>query len=317
MKNFFDILLLFVAVVLPIGLGYFFRNIKLFDEKECNALRKFVIKVSVPFLIFKNLYRANIDSLGQFFPSATAFILMTVMFTVSGFYLSRRITPVREKQNAFSFSVFMGNYGFLGWGVVYSFFGDAALTRAVFFTMVFWPVFLLCGFWLVHRDEQHPTSAPPFLKVLLKNGAVPILTAITGIAMNLLKVPVPETAWNFVEKFAAFTIPMILFTIGLNFQLLMPRAKFRVLLSASIYRLVFGFGVGLLALIAVRLIFSVDAITQKVILVESIMPTATMTVFFTEYARVDKELHSGIIAFSTLLSLATIPFWYVVVERFF
>ncbi len=318
MKNLYDILILLIAVVLPIGLGYFFRNIKLFDEKESNTLRKFVIRVSVPFLIFKNLYKANIESLAQFFPAATGFILLTLLFTGVSFFLSRRISGELKKQNAFAYSAFIGNYAFLGWGVVYSFYGSDALTRAVFFCICFWPVFLFCGFWMLHRGKGGVTEQmPSFAKVLMKNASVPVLTAAFSIGMNLVKVPVPGILWDFVEKFAGFSIPMILFTIGLNFKMLVPRSKLKVLIGAVLTRLVLGFALGVAVVFLVPLLFKLDPLTRKVILIESIMPTATMTVFFTEYAKIDKELHAGIIAFSTLFSLATIPFWYAVVERFF
>ncbi|MCP5103354.1 MAG: hypothetical protein GY950_08245 [bacterium] len=320
MSNILNILMLLVAIVLPIVLGYFFRMIKLFDEKEINALRKFVVKVSVPFLIFKNLYKANIESLGQLFPAAAGYLLLTVFFTITGYFVSRWISPAKSKQNAYAFSVFAGNYAFLGWGVVYMFYGDGGLTRAVFFTMFFWPIFLLCGFWMVHREKRGTGasgSVPPFLTVLIQNASVPLITSIVSIGMNMTRVPVPSVVWDFVEKFAAFSIPMILFTIGLNFKLKMPRAKLKVLLAASLHRLVLGFGLGLLTLFIIRLIFNVDLLLQKMLLIESVMPTATMTVFYIEYTDIDKELHAGIIAFSTMLSLLTIPFWYVVVEHYF
>ena len=56
---------------------------------------------------------------------------------------------------------------------------------------------------------------------------------------------------------------------------------------------------------------------QKVILIESIMPTAAISPFFTEYMKSDKEIVSGILTYSTLISLITIPFWFIVVERMF
>lgn len=322
MTNFLDILMLLVAIVLPMVLGYFFKIIKLFDDKEIIALRKFVVKVCVPFLIFRNLYKADIESLGQVFPSVSAYFFLAVFFTISGYAFSRYVSPVKRKQNAFAFSTFIGNYAFLGWGVVYSFYGEGALTRAVFFTMFFWPIFLLCGFWMIHRGNSGGGvglrgTVRSFLTVLLKNALVPIIVAILGIGFNLVHFTLPVILWDFIEKFASITIPMILFTIGLNFKLRMPRTDMKVLAAASVYRLVYGFLLGLLTVVIIRFIFSADILTQKVVLIESIMPAAAMTVFFIEYADTDPELHSGIIGFTTLVSLVTIPFWYMVVERMY
>lgn len=314
MKNISDILMLLMLLILPMGLGYFFRAIKLFDEHETSTLRKFVVRVSVPFVIFKNLYKADVSILDQFFPAACGFFIISILFTLSGYWLSTRISTNRAQQNAFAFGVSMGNYAFLGWGVIHSFYGENAFTRAVFYTLLFWPTFLVLGFWLVHRNHTG-SKVISFGKLLLKNASVPILSATTGILMNLARVPLPHAVWDLVEKFAAFTIPMILFCIGLNFKMMMPRSHFKVLFAASLYRLIAGFAIGLAALMAIRLLFNADLLTQKVILIESIMPTATMTIFFVDYTEIDKELLAAIIAISTLLSLATIPLWYAAVEN--
>lgn len=314
MKNITDILMLLLVLVLPMGLGYFFKAVKVFNDNEITTLRKFVVRVCVPFLIFKNLYKANVSVFDQFVPAAAAFFIMTTLFVVSGFWASFKVSTDNAKQNAFAFAVSMGNYAFLGWGVVHSFYGEDAFTRAVFFTLIFWPVFLFWGFWLVHR--KHPENKPEsFARMLWRNASVPIISAAVGILMNLWEVPVPGIIGDLIDKFAAFVIPMILFCIGLDFKLKMPGSNLKVVAAASIYRLVGGFAIGLAVLFLTRLVFSVDVLTQKVILIESIMPTATMTVFFVDYTEIDKELLSGTIAISTLLSLVTIPLWYIVVER--
>ncbi len=314
-----DILLLLLTVALPMVLGYITRRSKLFDETESNTLGKFVIRVSVPFLIFKSLFKADIKSLGQVFPSAAAIFLLTVLYTVGGYYLARYLADEKRVQNAVAFSVFAGNYIFLGWGVLDSFYGEPGLTRGVFFTLLAWPVFLLCGFWLCHlRNRMSSTTGArhSFWRVLLKNALLPFVAAIMGIGFNLIKVPLPEVAWDFISKFAGITIPMILFTIGLNVKIRMPGSHIKIVLAASLYRLVFGGLLGILTVLVIGLIFPMDPLTQKVILLEAIMPAAAMTVFFTQYADIHQELQAAVITISTILSLVTIPLWYLAIEAF-
>lgn len=318
-KNFTDIIVLLIALMLPMAFGYFTRTIRLFKNGEAETLQKFVVKVCVPFLIFKSLYKANVESLGQIFPSLSAFVLLTFFYAIGGYYLGRVISNVKVEQNSFIFTVFAGNYVFLGWGVMDSFYGEEALTRAVFFALFALPVFLVVGFVMVHRRGGFNKGAANIniYIVLVKNAGVLTVAAVLGFSMNLLKVPLPALTWDFIEKFAAFTIPLILYIIGLNFNLKMPRSSLKVVLTGSVYRLVLGIIPGIAALTVTRLIFPVDTLTQKVILMESIMPAAAITVFFTQYTEIDGELQAGIITCSTLLSLATIPVWYIILESFF
>ena len=61
-------------------------------------------------------------------------------------------------------------------------------------------------------------------------------------------------------------------------------------------------------------VFNLDVLSRQVILLQAVMPTATMATFFGEYVHVDEELLSGIIAVSTLLSFFTLPLWVMVIR---
>ncbi len=308
-----------LAIMLPILLGYLLRLGRLFQESEIAALRKFVMRVALPFLIFQNLYRADVESLQQALPIVLAFVLMTILYTLAARLVAPLLAHGEKQQLTFAFSVFAGNYAFLGWGVIVSFFGGRALTRAVFFSMFFWPVFLTCGFFLRRRfcTSCVLEQGDAFLKVLVRHAGVPIATAAAALSLNIGHVRLPETLDRFIGQFAALAIPMILFAIGQNLRLLMPAARLRLVLAASLFRLAGGFALGLAVVAAMRLFFNLDILSRQVILLQAVMPTATMATFFSEYVPLDEELLSGIIAVSTLLSFLTLPLWVMVIRILF
>jgi len=305
-----------LAIMLPILLGYLLRLGQLFQESEIVALRKFVMRVAVPFLVFQNLYHADVESMQQALPIVLAFVLMTVLYTLAAGLLSPLIADGEKQRLTFAFAVFAGNYAFLGWGVIVSFFGNRALTRAVFFSMLFWPVFLTCGFFLRRRFENGTDNAEKsgFLKILVRHAGVPIATAAAALVLNIGRVRLPETLNSFIGQFAALAIPMILFAIGQNLRLFMPAARLRLVLAASLFRLAGGFALGLAVVAVLRLFFNLDILSRQVILLQAVMPTATMTTFFSEYVALDEELLSGVIAVSTLLSFLTLPLWVMVIR---
>ncbi len=310
------IIIIVISLLLPIFFGYFFKLIKLFNKDEIATLRKFVVKVTVPFIIFRNLYKADMESLGQIYPAMLSFIILSLLYMITAYLVSNIISKDRKKQNSYAFATFVGNYGYLGWGVLYYFYGNSGFTRSVFFTILFWPVFLSTGFFLVYlKNKKHArVNKNNFLPVLTQHATIPILTAIVAIAMNITHVNIPNILSNFIDDFANITIPMILFTIGLNFSFKMKRSQFKVIFSSSLHRLIFGFLLGIITVFVTTLIFKTDKIMTKVILIESIMPTAAMAPLFEEYIEMDSELMSGIITFSTVLSLVTIPIWYYLVQ---
>jgi predicted permease len=311
-----EILNTMLTIMLPIALGYLLKLGRLFQENEIAALRKFVMRVALPFLIFQNLYRADVESMQQALPIVLAFILLTTLYTLAARLISPRAADGEKQQLTFAFAVFAGNYAFLGWGVIVSFFGTQALTRAVFFSMFFWPVFLTCGFFLRRRFANGADKAEQsgFLKILVRHAGVPITVAASGLILNILNVRLPETINSFVSQFAVLAIPMILFAIGQNLRLFMPAARLRLVLAASFFRLVGGFALGMAVVAMLRLFFNLDILSRQVILLQAVMPTATMATFFGEYVSIDEELLSGIIAVSTLLSFLTLPLWVIVIH---
>ncbi|NIA22729.1 MAG: hypothetical protein GWP03_00955 [Proteobacteria bacterium] len=310
------IVLIVITLLLPIFLGYFFKLIKLFNKEEIATLRKFVVKVTVPFIIFRNLYKADMESLSQIYPAMLSLIILSLLYMITAYFVSNFISKDHKKQNSYAFATFVGNYGYLGWGVLYYFYGNAGFTRSVFFTLLFWPVFLSTGFFLVYlKNRRHAKSNNSnFLSVMIQHATVPLLTAIIAIVMNIAHISIPNILSDFIDKFANITIPMILFTIGLNFTFRMKRTQFKIIISSSLHRLVFGFLLGVITVFLTALIFRTDKTMTKVILIESIMPTAAMAPLFEEYIDIDGELMSGIITFSTILSLITIPIWYYIIQ---
>ena len=111
-----EILNTMLALLLPIALGYLLKLARIFQESEIAALRKFVVRVALPFLIFQNLYHADVESIQQALPIVLAFALLTALYTLAALFISPRVTAGETQRLTFAFSVFAGNYAFLGWG---------------------------------------------------------------------------------------------------------------------------------------------------------------------------------------------------------
>lgn len=311
---------LILALNLPIALGYLIRKFRLFAPEEIGTLRKFVVRVTIPFIIFKNLYSADISSVSQLAPSALALLLMTILYALGTSALAKVVTRDRTLRNSFIFATSFGNYAYLGWGVMWAFYGESGFSRALFFTIFFWPIFLLVGFatiFLITRRSHAREAVPtPIGMLLLKNALPPVFTAGLALLLNWYKVPVPDLLWELITKFAAITIPLILFTIGLSLSFSLDGRRLRTIIAGSLTRILPGMLIGIVAMVTVSLIFPLDPLTKRVILLQSVMPTAATSPFFSDHIRTEPTVVSGILAFSTVASLVTIPLWFVVVENY-
>ncbi len=310
-----DIILLMLKLVLPMALGLLSRLFRLVPENGSEVLRTFVVRVCMPLLVFQNLYDAKVDSLPQFFPAAAAFVVLTLLYTITGVAAARLFFNDRKLKNAYFIAVFMGNYGFLGWGVMHSFYGPEAFTRSVFFSIPFWPVFLTVGFVaLLGMNNCNKPGIGAMWRMVVVNAAAPVLAAALGVVLNLGGVGVPGPLAEVIRGFASMAVPLILFTVGLGLSFKMKPGQWKMLGLAAIHRLILGFALGLVTWKLISFLLPVDAFTARVILMEAVMPTAAMSPFFTLYFETEKEMLDTVIAGTTILAIATLVLWYPVVE---
>ncbi|MCX8059154.1 MAG: AEC family transporter [Spirochaetes bacterium] len=306
-----------LSILIPIFFGFLIKNLKVFQDGDSLIIRKFVIRCTVPFIIFKNLYSADISEFSQLLPCFSGFLLITIFYFVLVYILYDILKISKPEKNSFSFSTMYGNYGYMGWGVVNSFYGEKGLNRSIFFTIFFWPIFLITGFLFIFLKNHKGISKKVFFKTTLINASIPIISAILGILFNFFNIILPQFILNFISSFSSLTIPLILFTIGLELNLKLNFSDTRLIFLSLIIRLLLSQIFGLITIIILKIfIKNIDTITIKVILIETVMPTATMTPFFSEYTESNRSLISSIITFSTLISLVTIPIWYVLIEKF-
>ena len=300
-------------------MGWIFKQLKLFPDNEPAILRKFVIKATVPFLIFRNLYNADTKEFSQMLPMITALCLTLVFSAVIVVSLRNLSSPDKKISNSFCVGSFVGNYSYLGWGVLSYFYGENGFTRGVFFSMFFWPAVLSTGFtiiWFLSKTSSGKASKDKIIHALMSNAIPPVLSAFLAMAMNFYGIKIPEWLAKSISSIANITIPAILFTVGLSLSVMLKKGTFRPVILGTFFRTVFGMIVGAAVLSIVSFCFkSIDITTKKVILMEAVMPSAALSPFFADFVESDKEVVSGIVTFSTLFSLVTLPFWYFMIEK--
>ncbi len=308
-----------LTINFPIFLGWIFKQLKLFPDNESAVLRKFVIKVTVPFLIFRNLYNADTHEFSQMLPMIMSLCLMLVFSAFIVVSMRNLSSSDKKISNSFCLGSFVGNYSYLGWGVLSYFYGETGFTRGVFFSMFFWPVVLSVGFTIVcflSKTSSGKASKDKIIHALTSNAIPPVLSAFLAMAMNFYGIKIPEWLAKSIGSIANITIPAILFTVGLSLSVMLKKDTVRPVVLGTFFRTIFGMIIGTVVLSIVSFCFKdIDITTKKVILMESVMPSAALSPFFADFVDSDKEVVSGIVTFSTLFSLVTLPFWYFMIEK--
>ena len=289
-----------VKLFLPIIIGYILVKTKYLSENINRDLKVFVIRVSVPCLVFINMYNTDFKTLEQLIPVASAYVVLTIVLILLSFLILVRIKDNRLK-TAYIISIVWGNYGWMGWAVLNGVFGQAGFSRGVFFTALWWPILYL-GSFLVSKLTKIDSTLD--VKNYIINMTVPTVALILGVIFNLLNIPLYEPLTYTLSKFGDMTVTIILFTVGLSISIRNSLKDLKMAIVPILLRPILGIIGGF---ITVYILGITDPISRNSILIESTMPVAVFTVVIGDMLGLDEKLMSSILVLSTLLSLITIP----------
>ena len=296
-----DVIARILSVLIPILLGLALRLGRVFGDREGDVLRAFVVRFAVPVMIFFSMYEAGRDDISAMPSMVAGLVVLTAALFPLGLLCSRLVSGTGRKSAVHACCV-LGNYGWLGFGVAQVLLGEPGLRRAVFFCVLWWPVFYGFGLpvGLIHaRRERAGVPIRKTLKLVL-----PIISClVAGLVFNLQGWRLPPLIETTLKPFGAMTVPLILFSVGVMLDLSGVRKALAPALLVSAFTLVVAPLVGW----AVAAILTRDPISYAVVILNGAMPVAMLTPILAENFEMDLDVANTSIVVSTLLSLLTLP----------
>ncbi len=281
---------LLLNVVAPVfiiaGLGWGWFRLKIhYDSKTITQL---VMYIGVPCLVFSTISSLSVSKavLGQIGIATIA----TLMTTAAIVYVILRL--MRKSVQSFLAPLTFGNIGNMGLPICFFAFGADGLTFATIVFTVYALSMMTIGPWIYSgvANPMHLTRSPILYAVIFS-----LIFLIFG------KQP-PELVLKTTRLLGQFTIPLMLFTLGISLGNLNIDSLLRAI-STSTLKLGLGLGVGLL----IAELFGLTGIARGVLIVESSMPVAVFNYLLAkQYEKNSKEV-AELVFVSTLMSLLTIP----------
>jgi len=292
-----------LGVLIPILIGLGFRLARVFSDQEGEVLRRFVVRFTVPVMVFFSTYGAARSDISAMPAMMASVVILTAVLFPAGYLCSLLFDGMGRRTAVHACCIF-GNYGWLGYGVAEVLLGDAGFLRAVFFATLWWPVFYGFGLpiGLIHARRRE--RGVPLGKAL--SVTLPALAALAaGLALNF-------SGWQWskdnllratLERFGNMTVPLILFSVGVMLDISGAHKAFRAALLVSAVQLVLTPLVGW----AIASILTSDPTSRAVIILQAAMPVATLTPVLAENFEMDMDVANTSIVVSTILSMITLP----------
>ena len=276
-------------------------------ELTRTVLTTLVYYLLLPALVLDVLWKADV---GIHSLQYTLFGAACLSFAMACIWLCGRLLRFKPQQmGAVLLATSFPNVTYLGLPVLEQTFGHWARSVAIqidlFATA---PAVLTVGIAAArHYGQNSDEPRQPIWSFLV---APPFLAAMLAVLLNLCQVPTPAWIAAVLQKLAAGVVPLMLISLGLA---LSWRA-------VTLRNLPYVTPVILIKMVLMpwfALWFSqyltLDQAHKNALVLEMAMPCMVLGIVFCDRYQLDSSLYAMSVTVTTLLSLATLPFWYQIV----
>lgn len=301
-------MILFMQMVILFAImliGFAMAKKKLLDDHVSKFLSRLIVNVANPCLILSGCLDGAGMSRDEFFRllGLSFGIFFAMIFLAE--LLSRTLWRRVEAKNIYKIMLVFSNMGFMGFPLISILYGSRALLPASVFLLPFNILIYTYGISCMSKEKAEVKA------VVRKCFNAGVLAGILSIAISIAGIPVPTVAGSIIEMLSNLTAPLSMMVIGASFveisfkELLRDRT---MLLFGLLKLLVLP-----LAGFAVLHLFVEDTVLQGICMIVMAAPAGSMSAMLARQYDGDYLLASKGIAYTTLLSIATIPLVFKIV----
>ena len=290
------------VMLLLIIVGYIITKKGMLTEKGAAEITSLLIKIVTPCLIINSLISAGKDlELNSLLLAAVVSALsMGIGILVSLLFFKKE--PM-ERRKVLRFSVIFSNAGFMGLPLIQGIVGDTGVVYGSFFVVVFNLICWTYGYAMMSGGGLNQKTA------LLNPG---IIGLAVGLPVYFLRLELPAVIREPIGFLSDLNTPLAMLIIGSH----VARVNLKSFLAdRSVYLMAFlrlilcpALYLALLLLIRPGQELFVSSVIQ------ASTPVAANTVLFAVEYHQDSQLASKTVAFTTMLSILTIPVFTILAQ---
>ena len=211
-----------VPIFLTMVVGYFLKQFHMVDDHFVKILNKFNFNVSLPALLFLDLYEADFYSVWD-----TKYVLFCFFGTLICIAVIWTLTSLLCKDKSIIGEFVQGSYrgsaAVLGLAFILNIYGHASVTPLMILGTV--PLYNLMAVVILsftnpkHMTGEEPLNREAILKTLLGIAKNPMIISIgLGLIASLIRLPIPPILVKTADNLAVLASPLALIGLGACFS---------------------------------------------------------------------------------------------------
>jgi predicted permease len=293
-----------------VGLGLLVRFFKP-DHQELrifrSAITDLVFYLLLPALVLRVLWQAQmgLQSL-QISLLASSSILVAILFS---WFVCKSCRVDNRIMGAAILAASFGNITYLGLPVLTAALGDWAASIVIQYDLfAATPLLFTLGMLLAAHFGQDETGLQPLYQL----ARIPALwAALVAVLFNLLAIPLPQILNSILKLLGDAVVPLMLIAIGLSLEWRGLQRKawgalFIVIMTQLVLMPLYIWGmVGF---------FDFSGEEELALVLEGAMPCMMLGLVFCERFKLDTAFYAAAVTLSTLLSILTLPYWFIIMK---
>ena len=310
MENF----LLALNVVFPMFflmmLGVILKRIKMVDERSLTVMNSLIFRVFMSTLLFLSVY--NIGDLSAF--SAKNLKLMLYAFVsilvvlVLAWLIFVRLIADKKRLAVMVQGVYRGNFILFGLAIAGSLYGDAGLGIVSILTVVTIPTFNILAVIILEYYSGKEISRKKLIKQVSKNPLV--IATIIGIIFLASGIKLPKPIYKSLNDISKIATPLAFIVLGAELKFGNMLKNMKYLIFVDFLKLV----VNPLISISIGKMLGFQGAEIVALLAMTACPTAVSSFTMAKEMNVDGDLAGEIVATTSLVSIATIFCWILILK---
>lgn len=305
MENLIFSLNVTLPIFLTIVIGYLLKQIKLLNDGFVKTLNKFNFDITLPALIFLDLYEADFYKVWD-----TKYVVFCFVVTLVCIFVILGLTLIFGKDKSltgeFVQASYRGSAAVLGLALIQNIYGSTTIAPLMIIGSV--PLYNVLAVVILSltRPDTKGLDKKALLKALKGVITNPVLIGIAlGMIASLLRLELPLIATRTLSNLAVLATPLALIGLGAGFEGKAALHLMKPILLASAIRLIVQCAVFLP--LAVHIGFSGEKIISLLVMLGA--PTTPSCYIMAKNMGHKGDLTSGAVVMTTLLSALTLTFW--------
>ena len=306
MENFIYSINVTMPIFLVMVIGYILKQIGMLDDNFVTVANKFNFKVTLPFMLFKDIAGVDIKAVFDIKYVLFCAIVSTICFWVV-WGTAKLLVRDKTLRGAFVQSSFRGSAAVMGLAFIQNIYGSSAMGPLMIVSAV--PLYNIFSVIVLTFEANDSTGIDKKAKIrqaginICKNPI--ILSILAGLIVGLLGIQFPTLVNKTVSSVAQMATPLALITIGAGFEGRKALAKIAPTMAASMIKLVLQPLVFLP--VAAWMGFSGEKMIAILIMLAS--PTTPSCYIMAKSMNNDEVLTASVIVTTTLMAAFTLTGW--------